>query len=442
MKPKFFILTLFWTIAAQALCQHDTIGSDYRFYYPPISDAINRFPWNIPGVCHINGHGAFIPADIFQDQTFEIVSSSPVYIGFVADREMEIIGMSGYMNLEFDTYGNRHFFTGGAGSFLPHLYELAIPCGDSIVTVRDSIILPSDWATGCNRILKGWLNGGLPEEHCALYGDMLEILFNTPYQLHEGDTIFLGQEEVISMIDSTEKMPLRQYIPSMWETHGDFSSPATSDFHFREYLYMANFNGEWVHGTFHIMPFLWAIVRFPDDTCPAPQELRATAIGEGTEFLQFDTMGNHAAWEISYGPSGTAPDDGTVVQTTIPQAVIGNLDPTTRYVAYCRARCDFARSEWSPWSDSLVFTPSLTGIDDAARPQLSLAPNPAHGKVRIACSHAMQAVTLIAADGSTALTLHPDAAEATIDLHALPAGTYTVVAATAAGIATKKLTTW
>lgn len=425
MKPKFFILTLFWTIAAQALCQYDTIGSDYRFYYPPISDVIVRNPDYIPGVCRVDGC-TWLLHDLFFDADVPDIHESPISIGFIADQEFDILGLS--LWVAFSNNINIAWAT--------HFFQIGIPNGNGITNVRDTMFAPEEFII--NKTLRFYNN----YHNHAYYHGLMEFMFDSPYHVDEGDTIFIGHNALIPQQDNPDVLVPVQQIPAFYEMHGPSYAFATSDFHLPEYLYRTYYNGDWVSGTLHIGPLIWAIVRFPDDTCPAPQELRATAIGEGTEFLQFDTMGNHAAWEISYGPSGTAPDDGTVVQTTIPQAVIGNLDPTTRYVAYCRARCDFARSEWSPWSDSIGFTPSLASIDDAARPQLSLAPNPAHGKVRIACSHAMQAVTLIAADGSTALTLHPDAAEATIDLHALPAGTYTVVAATAAGIATKKLTTW
>lgn len=425
-------------VCTQAVCQTDTIAYPYRYYFPPLSDALDHINiYNIPDTCRLQSANC-LTAEILNINTSSHLWNNNIYIGSVAEQEMEVIGISIPAPLG-GHYGENLWNSGYAWpwSIDPYSFRLAIPMSGTVTDIWESPLLnlPEDLVE--NRLIKCFFNWCAPNRY--VYGSFMEIMLDTAYHFNEGDTVYISFGRKRNPTDSTGKAEYWQEIYTYYETHGYSSQPAASNWHLPGLLYAGYIDGEWMQGTFHAQPLIWAIVRFPDDTCPAPQELRATAIGEGTEFLQFDTMGNHAAWEISYGPSGTAPDDGTVVQTTIPQAVIGNLDPTTCYVAYCRARCDFARSEWSPWSDSLVFTPSLAGIDDAARPQLSLAPNPAHGKVRIACSHAMQAVTLIAADGTTALTLHPDATEATLDLHALPAGTYTVVAATAAGTAVRRL---
>lgn len=418
-------------VCTQAACQTDTIAYPYRYYFPPLSDVYTHLYVNIPGECFLVGTDIMTQEELNIQKSSEIIENSDIYIGSIAEREMEVIGVAiEGPDILGNTLFGAHMFEG------PGSVRLAVPGNGTAVDIWETALnIPDDLAS--DRILKALVTSHDPPFYS--YGHITEIMFDTAYHFDEGDTIYITQCKLQPSPDNPDITKCIQRIPHWSEWHRGDTSPAASNWHLPGLLYAGYIDGEWMQGTFHGLPILWAIVRFPDDTCPAPQELRATAIGEGTEFLQFDTMGNHAAWEISYGPSGTAPDDGTVVQTTIPQAVIGNLDPTAHYVAYCRARCDFARSEWSPWSDSIGFTPSLAGIDDAARPQLFLAPNPAHGKVRIACSHAMQAVTLIAADGTNALTLHPDAAEATIDLHALPAGTYTIVAATAAGTAVRRL---
>ena len=165
----------------------------------------------------------------------------------------------------------------------------------------------------------------------------------------------------------------------------------------------------------------------------------AERLSENVAFVRWNNNANHAAAEVSYGPSGIAPEDGTIISTPLPQCVLPGLEPDSHYTVYVRARCDFAQSEWTDWSEPLDIHLASLGVTAAAGPDITLAPNPAKDEVRIACSHTMQHISIFTSNGAVALTLTPSATEVTLDMRRMPYGTYTVAVSTEAGIATRQL---
>ena len=436
MQIKGLMIAAALAVCTQAVCQNDTIAYPYPYYFPPFTDIFEYINTDyIPGYCVTDVVSDFLTADILGIQVpHNIVLSSEIYIGSVAERDMEIIGVA--MPVIDRQSWNSLWFRDDS-SICPYSLRVAIPGNGTVVNIAE---VPPHYLQ--DLVANKWIMGFYHHTDFPryLYGGVMEVMFDTAYHLNVGDTIYMSYGKMCPSRDNPDIMVYGQQDHLFYEMHNGMV--ATSDWHTPELLFAGDFGGEWMQGTFHGEQLMWLIVRYDSDTCPAPRGLTATPLAEGTEFLQFDTMGNHAVWQVTYGPAGTLPDDCTVVQTTMPQAVVGNLDPSQRYVAYCRARCDFAVSEWSPWSDSTGFTPTAVGIADVAHPQLTLSPNPAHGKTSINCSHAIQCLLVVTVDGKTVLDLHPDATEAIIDLHHLSPGTYTVVAITTEGIATRALMVW
>ena len=261
----------------------------------------------------------------------------------------------------------------------------------------------------------------------------MEWWFDSAFHVSMGDTFYMSAGVVLTHLSTPDTILFYDELVNGREFHlnDDYSV-----LHLPEYLFTTYdvADNEWINGTINEIPLLWAIVQYPEDTCSVPQ-IYAERLSDNAVFVRWDNNANHAAAEFSFGPAGIAPEDGTITQSPIPQHVFGNLDPDQHYTVYARARCDFARSEWTDWSAPLdIHLASMAGIEGAAAsPDLILAPNPAADEARIACSHAMQSVTLFAADGTAVLAVRPDATETTIDLRQLPAGAYTVVVTTAAG---------
>lgn len=93
----------------------------------------------------------------------------------------------------------------------------------------------------------------------------------------------------------------------------------------------------------------------PQYVCPQVQNFRIAQAAEGTVVFFWDTHGDHQRWQMSYGPAGTEPDDGTIVNCPMQVGQIMGLDTCTDYVAYIRAVCNHDSIVYSEWSAPLAF---------------------------------------------------------------------------------------
>ena len=418
------------TISVHAFCQSDTIPLNYPYYYPAITlpqsahyeytdphtgdDGLYCFPWT-------RGEHVF---DIFGIFT----QGSYTYIGaeYVAPYSMTVIGMACCLaswyplpdeltpNYEDYEYTNCNISIARAVGDSVAIF-LSAPLHPSLENISKRMIIDyPDWQE-VPREKENWV---------------FEIFLNTPTTIEAGDTFYLSASGILPNSGDQYQVDV---MTSIIEGH---LPPDVSNTHWTPHIFRTKnyYTGEWSDIGHPVIPLIWLIIQRDEDTCSVPQ-LYAERLSDNTVFVRWDNNANHAAAEFSFGPAGIAPEDGTITQSPIPQHVFGNLDPDQHYTVYARARCDFARSEWTDWSAPLdIHLASMAGIEGAAAsPDLILAPNPAADEARIACSHAMQSVTLFAADGTAVLAVRPDATETTIDLRQLPAGAYTVVVTTAAG---------
>ena len=176
--------------------------------------------------------------------------------------------------------------------------------------------------------------------------------------------------------------------------------------------------------------------------CYDVENLRYEPVGSaGTmAYVQWGLDILHDYYEVSYGPVGTPPGDGTVIQTHQPRVVINQLDRNTRYDVYVRAHCDRDTSGWSSWSDTLHVHLATYGIDNVGDEILSLSPNPARGTATVRCEAGVQSVEVVSATGATVLSLDGGGAQACVlDLAGLAKGVYVVRIATPQGTAAQKL---
>ena len=156
--------------------------------------------------------------------------------------------------------------------------------------------------------------------------------------------------------------------------------------------------------------------------------------------VQWSLDVGHDLYEISYGPSGIQPGEGTVIQTTQSRIVLSPLDRNVQYDVYVRARCDFDTSQWSPWSDALQVHLATYGVDEVEPMPWSLTPNPAHGSATVRCEEGIRSVELLTLKGER--ILYQDIAgkqTCTLDLAGLSKGIYIVQITTPQGTAARKL---
>ena len=196
----------------------------------------------------------------------------------------------------------------------------------------------------------------------------------------------------------------------------------------------------WNYDEMQRYPLLFPIIRRDCDTCPQAQGLQYVRSSADKAFFRWQRGTNHHDWQLSYGPAGTAPEDGTILNCANTSSSLVTLDPDSHYVAYVRARCKFARYEYGPWSAPLAFSLNGgNGIDGVDTPDITLTPNPATERVTVSAT-GMQSVELLAVDGTVILHhdgLHQD--KYPLDLKGLAAGVYMVRVSTPLGTATRRL---
>ena len=196
----------------------------------------------------------------------------------------------------------------------------------------------------------------------------------------------------------------------------------------------------WNFGEYHGVPLVVPIIRRDCDTCPQVRNIEVFKGSPTQFFMRWDAGTNHLGWQVSYGPAGTAPEDGTLVDCASHQSPIITVDPDSQYVAYVRARCRFARDVWGDWSNpvSIWLNDPGDGISTAAEPSVTLTPNPAGDRVAVAAEGGVTLVEAFAENGACAYRVESPAA--TIDVSRWTPGTYLLRIHTPQGIATRKLT--
>ena len=70
-------------------------------------------------------------------------------------------------------------------------------------------------------------------------------------------------------------------------------------------------------------------------------------------------------WQVSYGPEGTLPGAGRVLNCNTTHTVLYNIQDTEKYVAYVRSYCTECK-KWSAWSDGIVGVQCAGGLGGAS----------------------------------------------------------------------------
>ena len=199
-------------------------------------------------------------------------------------------------------------------------------------------------------------------------------------------------------------------------------------------------DGEWFtldlyrdHGYTMIFPILAV-------DCAAPDSVAWAPMGGGNVRVSWEAGEWTSGWEVSYGPTGTLPGEGTVLQTTAPAAMLSGITMDTDYVVYVRSLCTVRDTVWSEWSVGMPFTLRPQGIETIDNAGLTLAPNPASGEVLLTADAEMTGVEVYTAAGVPFLRLPATGRTMHLDTTAWPTGTYLLVIATGQGTVTRRLT--
>ena len=184
----------------------------------------------------------------------------------------------------------------------------------------------------------------------------------------------------------------------------------------------------------------------PQYVCPQVQNFRIAQAAESTVVFLWDTHGDHQSWQLSYGPSGTAPDDGTIINCPIQVGQIMGVDSCKDYVVYIRAVCDHDSIVYSEWSDSLVVNICDTtggGGTESIGGNLGqftqIIPNPASDEVQVMSSFELRSIEVFDLQGRTLLSIPCEGHAAAFNVGEWTKGMYVAVVRTSAGNFAKKL---
>ena len=287
-----------------------------------------------------------------------------------------------------------------------------------------------------------------------IYYDIHEVYFNT--SLTVTDSFYLGaclrknladgKEEVGVAIPSIYELhtnlPCTEHItsPFNWKAQGgdhlaDFIPPVTNIFEsVDDSTWFTTTPGEDNYGYMLIFPIL-------EPDCGLRGAIDWNSLGGGNVRLRWESGSNDTLWEVSYGPAGIEPEDGTVVSTTSPSIVLSGIAPDSHYVAYVRAQCmRYRETVWSDWSDSISIFLLPQGIDNMDKDGgIALQPNPASNSVLLTTEAPLTGIDVYTAAGAFYKHLPASGNTADIDVSSWPSGTYLLHISTRLGVTTKKL---
>jgi hypothetical protein len=185
-------------------------------------------------------------------------------------------------------------------------------------------------------------------------------------------------------------------------------------------------------------------------TCPQVEWFNVTGTRGDTTTLRWQSADDlHAEWQISYGPKGIDPDNGTLVDCRAASwRYIDSLHTRDSMSAWVRTVCrDEGYLRYSDWSHEV----SWGGQDSSAlwteQPQgnirleglVRLTPNPATDEVTIASAYRLTGVEVYSMDGRLRYQAPAQGLTCRFAVQGWTRGTYLVLVQTAAGTSTKKL---
>lgn len=216
--------------------------------------------------------------------------------------------------------------------------------------------------------------------------------------------------------------------------------PRTWSYPIQTYIMRDNGAASWVRGEYHAYPLVFPIISRDCDSCPEVRNMRWSAVGATAAFVQWDAGTNHRDWQLCHGPAGTAPGAGTVVDCPLAQSVVPGIASDGQcHDVYVRARCRFARDEWSAWQGPLTVGQGCVGVDGVQATGVELSPNPASSILTATAAEPVDRVDVYDLTGRMVLSVQGSGAAVQLDVSQLPAGKYTARISTPGGTAVRPL---
>ena len=187
---------------------------------------------------------------------------------------------------------------------------------------------------------------------------------------------------------------------------------------------------------FKVYDTIWAVVDTP--ACTPVWDFSILSRYGNTVRLRWSHDGTHNEWQVSYGPQGMRPEDGTMVTCN---TNTWSYDDTTgeMMVAYVRTVCrELDTVRYSDWSEGVEWYVQQ-GIADEGKEAaaVTLRPNPAREWVEVETASRVQRIDVYAASGAKVKSMPEGVAGFSVGDWAR--GTYLLVVSTPEGKATRKL---
>ncbi len=167
----------------------------------------------------------------------------------------------------------------------------------------------------------------------------------------------------------------------------------------------------------------------PTDTTPCPDVhgLAASWLDTDCVYVTWTPVDDQSTYQLNYAEADSLFENGTFVTCPHPYVPVCGLQTNKGYKMRVRTPCTtgMASEGYGPWSDTLLFNPQPTGIDDVEQGGLRLRPNPTRDRLTVERPAAGPAtLEVFNTKGQKVLSTTTDQATVTLDVSGLTSGSY------------------
>lgn len=266
------------------------------------------------------------------------------------------------------------------------------------------------------------------------YLPIYEVYFDKAYNMT--DSFYVSVAGIHNIVDrESHQFPRWPVTQVAWGTHRCLQ-------HRQLIAYRSNYTHEW--DWWQLEPWyiywIWPIIDTtgmnyiaPCDTffCAGVSDLHVghpNHVCGGIIDFVWTGAAEHSRWQLSYGPAGTMPGEGTVLDCSTPTVDVYGMQDSVHYVCYVRGYCDMCH-KWGDWSEGFEYWKEMYTQPAEIRPGLldrciTVMPNPASRYVSVMSSFRIGRIEAFDLQGNKVDEQPVDALNATLDLSLWPRGTY------------------